>query len=177
MAIAIAAALDIVALDLILRNDHQHSPLVVSSAVRLVAHRSNFSGPGSGDNRPDAIAKCRDLGFDAEVDVWGVANGLWIGHDGPTWECDPDMLRSPHVWAHAKNIAGARLLQLLGARFFCLDRGDFALCSTGELWTNYGSATGETSIVLQPRAGRCRRGAIELSCSPPDGRRDLHRLS
>ncbi|GAA3623169.1 hypothetical protein GCM10022419_131040 [Nonomuraea rosea] len=66
------------------------------------------------------------------------------------WKCNPDDLRSMPILAHAKNIEAAAALASLEVPFFCLEHDQFALCSTGEIWTNYGAPSVTRSIVCSP---------------------------
>ena len=118
--------------------------------TRILAHRANFAGPGSGENRREAIRVCVRLGFDIELDVWAVGGSLWAGHDGPIWECDPCDLRSMPGFVHAKNINAALILATLHVPYFCLERDQFAVTSTGEIWTNYGAESTTRSILCSP---------------------------
>jgi hypothetical protein len=118
--------------------------------VRILAHRANYDGPGSGENSRDALDACVSLGFEVELDIWARGEVLWVGHDDPLWPCDPAHLRSIPVLAHAKNIEAAAALAASNVPFFCLDGDDFGMCSTGEIWTNYGAPAVASSIVCSP---------------------------
>ena len=118
--------------------------------MKIFVHRANLNGPGTGDNRLEAIEACLEKGFGVEMDLLGVNGQLWIGHDEPAWKIEPELLKHEGVICHAKNIEAAILLSRTGANFFCLDRDDFALCSNGWLWTNYGSQPTPLSIMCSP---------------------------
>ena len=118
--------------------------------MRILAHRANFDGPGSGENSREALDVCLEFGYEVELDVRAHADALWAGHDEPLWRCDPLHLRSIPILAHAKDIEAASALAAVGVPFFCLDGDPFGLCSTGEIWTNYGSPAVPSSIICSP---------------------------
>jgi hypothetical protein len=118
--------------------------------MKIFAHRANLAGPGSGENAPRAIQACLNRGFGVEVDVWAAGGALWLGHDRAADRVAPQLFESADVVAHAKNIEAMEALTAIGAVFFALDRDEFALCSDGRVWTNYGAAVVASSIVCSP---------------------------
>lgn len=119
--------------------------------IKLYAHRANLNGPGTGENRPEAIEECLKRGFGVEVDIFGFNGGLWMGHSHPEWKTTPGFLERNGVICHAKNIeAAALLLSRTSVNFFCLEQDAFALCSNGLIWANYGSVPNSLSIMCSP---------------------------
>ena len=56
---------------------------------RLIAHKGNVEGINTElENTPDYIKEALRLGFDVEVDVWGIDGELWLGHDDPKIKMD-----------------------------------------------------------------------------------------
>lgn len=125
--------------------------------VRLFAHRANLSGPATGENHPEAIQECLRRGFGVEIDLWNVDGACWVGHHGPEHRVDADLLKDDQVICHAKHIAVIPLLLQLGVTVFGLEEDQFALCSNGLIWTNYGCPSTPRSIVCSPEL----MGAIE----------------
>jgi hypothetical protein len=73
----------------------------------LISHRGNLNGRVSElENKPDYIQTALDLGYDVEIDVWGIDGELFLGHDEPQYPTDFDWLkeRSSNLWIHCKNI-------------------------------------------------------------------------
>jgi len=118
--------------------------------VKILAHRANLNGPGSGDNRPESIRACLERGVGVEVDVLGVNGELWFGHDRPERRADVELLARAGVMCHAKDIQAASILRSLPVSFFCLGRDEFALCSNGLIWSNYGCMPTAASIMCSP---------------------------
>ncbi len=118
--------------------------------MKVYAHRANLDGPGTGDNRREAIQECLRSGIGVEVDVWGIEGELWVGHDEPAWKLSDDLASSPDVMCHAKNVEAVTVLRNKAAQFFCLDRDLFALCSNGLIWANYGCEPTPWSVMCSP---------------------------
>jgi ribulose-bisphosphate carboxylase large chain len=118
--------------------------------VRIYAHRANLTGPGSGENSPDAIAAALRADLGVEIDVWASGGDISIGHDAGAARVDADLLRHPHVICHAKNVEALSALAEIDAVFFALDRDGYALCSDGRIWANYGTAPLASSIMCSP---------------------------
>ena len=118
--------------------------------LKLYAHRANVSGPGSGENRLDAVQECLRQGLGVEVDVWGEGDALLVGHEPGGWRAARGALEHPLIMCHAKNLEAVRTLQARGAQFFCLEQDAFALCSNGLIWANYGCAPSPSAIMCSP---------------------------
>jgi hypothetical protein len=73
----------------------------------LISHRGNINGKLiERENHPDYIDEAITLGYDVEIDVWGIDGELFLGHDNPQYKTDFDWLtqRSSNLWIHCKNI-------------------------------------------------------------------------
>ena len=101
----------------------------------LIAHRGNISGPSKKENSPKHIKKALDLGFHAEIDVWKLEDGFYLGHDSPVYPIDLNFLVSRNLWCHAKNLEALELMIRCGIRCFWHEEDDYTLTSTGEIWT------------------------------------------
>ena len=118
--------------------------------MKIYAHRANLSGSCSGDNRPESIRACLDRGVGVEIDVRGVKGEIWLGHDRPQWKADIALLANDRVICHAKNLEAVTILRSLPTSFFCLEKDEFALCSNGLIWANYGCVPTAVSIMCSP---------------------------
>jgi len=118
--------------------------------VRLYAHRANLTGPGTGENKPESIRECLERGLGVEVDIWDHGGELWSGHERPQWKIDLQLLSHPGVICHAKHVTAAVALRSTTVSFFCLERDEFALCSNGLIWANYGCVPTAASIMCSP---------------------------
>jgi len=73
----------------------------------LISHRGNINGKiVERENQPEYIDEAISLGYDVEIDVWGIDGELFLGHDEPQYPTDFDWLkeRSSNLWIHCKNI-------------------------------------------------------------------------
>ena len=73
----------------------------------LISHRGNINGKIiERENQPEYIDEAISLGYDVEIDIWGIDGGLFLGHDDPQYPTDFDWLkeRSSNLWIHCKNI-------------------------------------------------------------------------
>ncbi len=122
--------------------------------MRIIAHRANLNGPDTkGENSLEAIDKCFDLGFEVELDIWLVEKKLILSHHFPqsdeAFACD-DLLANPQVWWHAKNVEAFLHLQGQVNHLFWHQNDDFALTTSGYLWTYPGQKLTEKSIQVLP---------------------------
>ena len=73
----------------------------------LISHRGNINGKIiERENQPEYIDEAISLGYDVEIDIWGIDGELFLGHDNPQYPTDFDWLkeRSSNLWIHSKNI-------------------------------------------------------------------------
>jgi hypothetical protein len=73
----------------------------------LISHRGNINGKiVERENQPEYIDEAISLGYDVEIDIWGIDGELFLGHDEPQYPTDFDWLkeRSSNLWIHCKNI-------------------------------------------------------------------------
>ena len=73
----------------------------------LISHRGNIDGKKPHlENQPEYIDEAISLGYDVEIDIWGIDGELFLGHDEPQYPTDFDWLkeRSSNLWIHCKNI-------------------------------------------------------------------------
>ena len=103
----------------------------------LISHRGNIDGTNPDkENCPNQITKAIDAGFDVEVDVWWWNNGLWLGHDEPTWGLPETFLDEikDHAWLHCKNLKMVEKLMSTDYHWFWHQGDDVTLTSKGYVW-------------------------------------------
>ena len=117
----------------------------------VISHRGNINGSDpSRENNPWQIMDVIYDGFDVEVDVWRIPDGLYLGHDEPFYKIDYSFLINKHLWIHCKNEeAFVYLSQNPKLHVFYHNNG-IALTSKGYLFTAPGSILGHKSIAVMP---------------------------
>lgn len=109
--------------------------------MNFYAHRGNFNGPNLSENDPSYIDDCIAAGYLAEVDLWGVGNVLFLGHDFPQYLVSDDWLcsRAESLLVHAKNTRAASFLSNSinpVFHFFSHQKDSFTVTSNGLLWVH-----------------------------------------
>ncbi len=118
-----------------------------------IAHRGNTVGSNPLENAPEYIDKSLSEGYEAEIDVWYYNDGLWLGHDNPTYMVDISWLQDRHnrLWCHAKNFEALNyLLTFQKINVFWHQQDNYTVTSQGYIWAypgQYGSE-GKTIAVL-----------------------------
>lgn len=89
------------------------------------------------ENTPVAISDALNAGFEVEVDVWKLDDGLYLGHDCPMQPIENWILKEENVWFHAKDFGALRLLTFTGKKnvFYHTDE-DVVLTSKGHMWAS-----------------------------------------
>lgn len=120
--------------------------------TRLIAHRGLMDGPDiSLENHPSQIRRAVAAGYDAEVDVWVTDDGIYTGHDAPTYLVDESFLSCNGIWIHAKNfLAIEHLSKNSKLNFFWHETDRFTITSKGYIWTYPGMDTFENSVIVLP---------------------------
>lgn len=114
----------------------------------LISHRGNTTGPDSQENSPDFILSAIDKGFDVEIDVWEMPNGIYLGHDSPKYLINLDFLSSKHLWCHAKNLSALNLMVKENIKCFWHQEDDYTLTSSGHIWTYPLKEVTKNSIIV-----------------------------
>lgn len=106
--------------------------------MKLIAHRGNLCGANpSLENYPSHIMACLKAGYDAEVDVWFVDGGLYLGHGNPDYKIDRQFLQNQRIWVHCKNPqAYDELSKYSDINCFFQSDEDIVLTSRGYLWAH-----------------------------------------
>ena len=60
----------------------------------IISHRGNIDGPNPDlENKPDYIEKALAKNYMVEVDVWKIADELYLGHDSQQYITNIDFLK------------------------------------------------------------------------------------
>ena len=125
--------------------------------TKIIAHRGLINGPSAQlENHPNTISTAITKGFDAEIDLWYHNDGLWLGHDNPTYEIPLDFLydHAKKLWIHAKTPETIVWLTEYthDLNFFYHDRDLVTLTSRGIIWTYLGCevAKSKSSVMVMP---------------------------
>ena len=124
----------------------------------LISHRGNVNGKiPEAENRPDYIQTALDLGYDVEIDVWGIDGELFLGHDNPQYPIGWDWLkeRSSNLWIHCKNIDALLYLtdidySLELFNYFWHENDTVTLTSENWIWAFPGKQPINGSIAVMP---------------------------
>lgn len=106
--------------------------------MNYIAHRGNMTGANPADeNKPEYLKATLDRGYDVEADIWLMPEGLYLGHDAPTYKTDRQFLQNRRVWTHCKNAAAiVELSKFHDINCFAHDKDEIVVTSRGFLWAN-----------------------------------------
>jgi len=119
--------------------------------MKIIAHRGNVNGPNPEiENKPEYIDVAIGLGFDAEIDVWKLEEGWFLGHEKPSWITSANFLSNRRfvLWCHAKNFEALVGLKQLKMNCFFHDSDLLTLTSEGYIWSLDGSNLWNSGSVL-----------------------------
>jgi hypothetical protein len=105
--------------------------------MELIAHRGNTDGPKPHlENSPDYIDSALSQGFKAEIDLWMIHKGLFLGHDEPTFHIELKYLvdRSEHLYVHLKNYPKKDWRLPTDLETFVHDQETYVLTSKNTKW-------------------------------------------
>jgi hypothetical protein len=102
--------------------------------LKIISHRGNLSGRSCDENKPSYIKTALTNGFDVEVDVWLIADKLFLGHDEPQYETNIQFLTDTRIWCHAKNIEAFSFLIENNIHCFWHETDKFTITSKGIPW-------------------------------------------
>ena len=117
-----------------------------------IAHRGNLEGSNAAlENDPQYVDSALDQGFHAEVDLWVVPAGLFLGHDLGNYPITINWLheRADKLWIHCKNLLALKeLVAYKNLNYFWHQTDDFTLTSKGFIWTFPYKPTCEKSVIV-----------------------------
>jgi hypothetical protein len=120
----------------------------------LISHRGNLEGKiPEKENHPDYIDEAIELGFDVEIDLWGIEGMLFLGHDEPQYGITQHWLnqRCSKLWIHCKNTEALEWLNMIGEfNYFWHEKDTATLTSKGYVWAYPGKQPINNSIAVMP---------------------------
>jgi len=121
----------------------------------FISHRGNLNGRHKvHENSPSTIQSVLDKGYDVEIDVWLQTDNLFLGHDVPEWQINPQFLKSNYarLWIHCKNDAAFfHLRQFETLNVFYHAKEDFAATSKNIIMVNpYTTTNYRRGILMMP---------------------------
>lgn len=119
---------------------------------KLISHRGNLNGrkPES-ENHPDYIYKAISWGFDCEIDVWADIDGIYLGHDKPSFEIDYSFLLEweNKLWIHCKNIDSYLVLsEYPSLNLFAHQNDDFVITTHKFLWSTNVNYHSKKTVIM-----------------------------
>jgi hypothetical protein len=121
--------------------------------MKLISHRGNINGKIKKlENSPSYIDAAIELGYDVEVDVWKDSDGLYLGHDEPTYPVDLLWLsdRGLRLWIHCKNHQALAYLNQTDLHYFWHHDDDVTITSNGIIWSHPRIKPIRNSIAVLP---------------------------
>jgi hypothetical protein len=119
-----------------------------------ISHRGNLRGPNPEyENTPDCIDVAILLGYDVEIDLWGVGSSIYLGHDSPTTAVTMTWLaeRQESLWIHCKNPHGLEIMTKSDFNYFFHNKDGYTLTSKGFVWAYPGMPpAGNRTIAVMP---------------------------
>lgn len=124
----------------------------------LISHRGNLEGPNPVmENNPLYLDAALKRGFDVEMDVWVIADKIYLGHDEGTHLIDLEWIlnRKEKLWVHCKNVAAIVFFSNLfkngiKINFFWHQNDTLTLTSHGYIWVYPGKQPVSSSIAVMP---------------------------
>jgi len=119
--------------------------------MKIISHRGNVAGPIPNlENNPSYISDAISEGYDVEIDFWFNSNGLYLGHDLPTYQITDDFLNihKDKIWIHCKNLYALRYLYGTDLKYFWHQEDDFTLTSNEKIWTYPNKDIFDQSIIV-----------------------------
>lgn len=97
-----------------------------------------MNGPNpSMENNPEYINETLRAGYDVEIDVWMLSDGMYLGHDKPTHKINKYFLQNQRIWSHCKNLETYMyLLKYQDINCFIQNEEDIVITSRGYLWAH-----------------------------------------
>jgi hypothetical protein len=120
--------------------------------MKIISHRGNQNGSNpEHENSPTYIYNALKAGFDCEIDLWVENDTLYLGHDKPKYEIDPDFLLKKGLWIHCKNIEASNYVannkELNG---FWHQSDVMSFTTHGYMWTFADKELTDKSVAVLP---------------------------
>ena len=125
----------------------------------IISHRGNINGPNPDmENKPEYIKEALEKNLMVEIDVWKIADELYLGHDSPQYITNLDFLKQDNLICHAKNCFALETLIKHNIHCFSHNLDDVVLTSQNWLWTYPGKLLTPLSIAVLPE--KCKNWDI-----------------
>ena len=139
----------------------------------LISHRGNTNGKFvEFENSPNYIDESIREGYDVEIDVWCLNNGIFLGHDYGQYEVSFDWFekRKSKLWIHCKNHNALEFFNKTNLHYFWHDVDDLTLTSNGILWSHPKIKPLINSIAVMPEINNWEVKDLLGICSDYIGR-------
>ena len=122
-----------------------------SNGQILISHRGNIDGAiPEQENDPGYIMEALHRGYSVEIDVWQNDDGVFLGHDEPTYGIDVHFLKQGGLWCHAKNFEAFNRLLSIGTACFWHNEDHYTLTSNGWIWAYPGQQGNKRTVAVMP---------------------------
>ena len=136
---------------------------------RFISHRGNIDGRDpEKENTEEYIDTARMLGFDVEIDVWKIADSLYLGHDYPKYEVNKEFIfmHEECLLCHAKNVSALEWLTSNDVHCFWHNKDDYTMTNKGKIIAYPGmSCSSKNLIVMKPEFHSKKMGKCFALCS------------
>ena len=120
----------------------------------LISHRGNINGKCiERENHPDYINEAIYLGYDVEIDLWGINGALFLGHDMPQYAITQAWINERYnkLWIHCKNTEVIELIsEVKEFNWFWHEHDTLTLTSQKYIWAYPGKQPILNSIAVMP---------------------------
>jgi hypothetical protein len=120
-----------------------------------ISHRGNINGSNPiHENNPHHVMNVIYSGYDVEIDIWSMFDGIFLGHDAPKYKVDYHFLVNKHLWIHCKNHEAIVYLYQDKKLNVFYHKEDITITSQGYLWTAPGLLLSKQSIAVMPELAK-----------------------
>jgi len=130
----------------------------MGSTIKLIAHRGNVNGSNPDrENTVSYIEEAIEGGFDVEIDVRAIEDGMYtggyrylLGHDNSETEISYEwlLLYAEKLWVHCKDLTSLRALYESPLNYFWHQEDDFTLTSKNIIWTYPLKGVTDKSVIV-----------------------------
>lgn len=116
----------------------------------FISHRGNTEGVDlKRENTTSYIQQALDLGYDVEIDLWGIKDKIYLGHDGPLEMIDEEFLyaRQNNLWIHCKNYVALDFCISKKLHCFYHHTDKYTITSRGFVWAYPGEPRSSSNCI------------------------------
>ena len=123
--------------------------------MRLISHRGNIDGRiEKRENSLIYIDEAIYLSYDVEIDIWMIAEELFLGHDSPQHKVEVSWIkdRAHRLWLHCKNTKALEFFNQhdYDVNYFWHQEDVATLTSKKCIWAYPGMQPIKNSIAVLP---------------------------